>query len=368
MLFVAKNKIQHNSFPFLIGFYVVLNAVIIPSVNILYYFMFIGYMDTDIIIDILSPSADLEFICKMIYLVILIYLYDSKLQDISIIPKKYWNFLNSCTALCGSSLILFLFIMQNYRDSHFSVIYSFLASVLLIFLYILNYFFQTVVQNITENHRLALEQEKNKIELTCLLDAQKNIEEIKKFKHDIQNNFIIIKHMIIKKEYESAMNYLNKYVDRFDDISTYVQFDNIIVSAIINDKIRKYQDLNFAVKCFLPKQIALDSIDLCTILGNLIDNACEYYTKNEIFDTIYIKITTFGDSGLFMEIKNRYLDKELNLDTNKNDKDNHGYGIMNVRKTVENNNGTIEYKLKDNYFIVQILLPTGGVTDEIITT
>ena len=43
--------------------------------------------------------------------------------------------------------------------------------------------------------------------------------------------------------------------------------------------------------------------------------------------------------------------------TTKSDKDNHGYGIKNLKSIVKNHKGSIAFKVEENKFCVQIEIP-----------
>ena len=49
--------------------------------------------------------------------------------------------------------------------------------------------------------------------------------------------------------------------------------------------------------------------------------------------------------------------EKLGTFTSKIDKKSHGYGIYNVKQTVERNNGNITFLLQNNNFYVKIQIP-----------
>lgn len=46
------------------------------------------------------------------------------------------------------------------------------------------------------------------------------------------------------------------------------------------------------------------------------------------------------------------------IETSKADKENHGYGLGNIKKTVEKNHGKFQYYVKDKCFYTEIILLT----------
>lgn len=213
-----------------------------------------------------------------------------------------------------------------------------------------------------EKHDLQLENEKSKLQLAGLLETQKFVDEMKKFRHDIKNNFMIIDHMIQYKEYQAASNYLHKYIDSFEE-SQNIHIDNLIVSAIVNDNVRRYPSLGFDVRCFIPSKLAIDDVDLARILGNLLNNACEYVTRENIYCEVLVKVSAISGTDLFIEVVNACKETEITADTLKTKKANamnHGYGIINVKNTVSKYDGVYNNEIMNGNFITQILIP-GGV-------
>lgn len=221
-------------------------------------------------------------------------------------------------------------------------------------------FFITLYDNILKNQELCLENEKTRMQLNSLLEEQNHIEEVKKFHHDMKNNFIVLQHLIDNHDISQVKAYLNNYINEFKCISQGLQIDNVIVNAIVNNKIRVYTKLIFDIKCQLPKRILMDDLDLAIIVGNLLDNSCEHLECNHLNERIYVKIFIHMDNVLFVEIKNVYVDRLVSTKESKITKNKvsyHGYGLINVQKVVNKYKGTYAVKIEEGYFITNIMIP-----------
>ena len=111
------------------------------------------------------------------------------------------------------------------------------------------------------------------------------------------------------------------------------------------------------------KQLAgFDSVDICAIFCNLIDNAIEAVMKMEREERfISLKVSMVGNM-LYIAIYNPSLDlpkviDEDNIITSKGDKLNHGFGLKSVRMTVNNHGGEMKVYTEENTFHVTILIP-----------
>lgn len=103
--------------------------------------------------------------------------------------------------------------------------------------------------------------------------------------------------------------------------------------------------------------------DICTILGNALDNAIENVV---ILDDpkkrlIHLSISLKKDF-VFIQMRN-YCEREPDWDgkgsirTTKADKENHGYGIRSIRYTVEKYGGSTQVSWKDEWFELGLLIP-----------
>lgn len=73
-----------------------------------------------------------------------------------------------------------------------------------------------------------------------------------------------------------------------DSVDALVKSGNLMVDAILNSKltIAKQKQIHVQCKAHVAKHIAIRDIDLCVIIGNLLDNAieaCEMLEEKERF-------------------------------------------------------------------------------------
>ena len=116
------------------------------------------------------------------------------------------------------------------------------------------------------------------------------------------------------------------------------------------------------MKVNIPKDINIHPWDLCTILGNALDNGIEANEKieNENRRNIKVNINSYKDY-LLIEISNPALfnpiDEEGKLKTTKKDRENHGFGMKGIKSVVEKYNGILNYEYSKGEFILSIMLP-----------
>lgn len=224
--------------------------------------------------------------------------------------------------------------------------------VMLILYFSLRHSFQKLRQMDAINQR-SLELEKEQY-----LSLQQKNNDLRKFRHDFHNHIISLQELVRKEQYTELADYINSLST--EQIQTYaVSVGNTIADAIINHTISK---LNPSVQFHYGGQFSqnyfLTDMDLCILFSNLLDNAREAV---ELCDTpnkeINLDIT--ADKNTFiLTVENSsrpYRPEELhNLQTNKADKKNHGYGLANIRDVINKYHGAIDFKYAEGFFSVYI--------------
>ncbi len=106
----------------------------------------------------------------------------------------------------------------------------------------------------------------------------------------------------------------------------------------------------------------MDIMDVCSIFGNIIDNAIEYECTVQNPDDRLIKIHV-GTRGAFLLIRiQNYCETPIVFDgdtpaTTKADKQLHGYGLRSVRQSCEKYGGHLSLEQADGWFTVTVLIP-----------
>lgn len=190
---------------------------------------------------------------------------------------------------------------------------------------------------------------------------RKDMEEVRRTKHDIKNNMIYLQELL-RLNPQEAEKYLREYMgdvmEGKDEIS---KSGNFPVDALLNYKnsIAKKKNVKIRLEQSIPITLPYKSSDICSILGNLLDNAIEAAenSENKEIDVriVYVK------NKLKITVKNYYTGK-IKKDTNgnfistKGDTKNHGIGLKSVIQTVNSYDGYIEVLTEHSVFQVDILM------------
>lgn len=180
--------------------------------------------------------------------------------------------------------------------------------------------------------------------LDDILIAQK---QIKKFKHDFNNYTIGLKAYIKEGDYRQAVAYVNELENKFNRGKGAIETGNTALDAILSTKIAIAESKGIIVdtKIQIPEDLSINPIDICIIFGNALDNSIEACERAKATDK-RIKITIVcKDKAILCKIVNTAPKNEpITLGTSKKNKQNHGFGLENIKTALAkyNANPTIE--------------------------
>ncbi|HAT4119854.1 TPA: GHKL domain-containing protein [Clostridium perfringens] len=191
-----------------------------------------------------------------------------------------------------------------------------------------------------------------------------NYDEAKKAFHDMNNHIIVIKYFLENKDYNNMNEYIKSLSKKIVTNNDKNICKNKIINAICVEKsdICKSEEINISFDIVINKELNIDDLDLCIILGNLIDNAieaCEKINNKKIQKVIQVSSRVYLNQIYIKVInsKNNKLKKHnCKFLTSKKDKKNHGIGLENVKESVYKNDGEIEIKDSKNTFEVSLYM------------
>lgn len=183
------------------------------------------------------------------------------------------------------------------------------------------------------------------------------------WKHDYHNHIQTMKAYLELKKYEDMEQYLNDLDRDLTNIDTVLKTGNIMVDAILNSKLSLAisHEINVKAKATVPKNLQVADIDLCVIIGNLMDNAMEAAAKCKNPEERFIRVYIREMKGqLYISITNSvggevkktgfgYISTKLGT--------NHGFGLKRVDSIVAKYNGFINRQNEEGVFATEIILP-----------
>ncbi|MBR6401895.1 MAG: GHKL domain-containing protein [Eubacterium sp.] len=190
----------------------------------------------------------------------------------------------------------------------------------------------------------------------------KNYEEIRMFRHDIRAHITAIRELTEGYHDSALRDYLNNMEIKVNTTKAVRYTGNKAVDAVINELVAQMKPANteFKFDGLLRHRDDVSDFDLCVIFYNVIQNAIEASLKvEESARKIFVKVKMIGDK-IGVQISNNTDLTSLPSDeerfTTKEDKENHGYGNLNVKDVVDKYDGIYVTEIDNGQYVVDIII------------
>lgn len=186
-------------------------------------------------------------------------------------------------------------------------------------------------------------------------------EELRKFRHDVKNHMLALNSMCTSEDNSQIKKYLSQLTNEVSSKKPVEYTGNRELDAVIAPFVMEAESKNIKVqfKGRVSDNVAIDMFDMCTIISNLLNNAIEACEKIQE-DKRIIEFEIAGyNSQIFISVSNSYdmesiINQKQKFITTKEDKQNHGIGLENVRRTVKKYDGDMRISQENERFIVTI--------------
>ncbi len=181
------------------------------------------------------------------------------------------------------------------------------------------------------------------------------------WRHDFHNHIQTL--IALSNNAEKTKEYLLKLNDDLTQVDTVLKTGNVMVDAILNSKLSLIhsKNINVNAKAFVPSHLKISDIDLCVIIGNLLDNAMEACLRQpeeehrfiRVFigvlkEQLYISVSN-STGGEIKKVGTTYL-------SSKNS-ESHGFGLMRIDRLAEKYAGYVNRQNEEGVFATEVLLP-----------
>lgn len=211
----------------------------------------------------------------------------------------------------------------------------------------------------------AEEQRQMKRQLTMqvehLRQMNQKVEESAKLRHDFRHHLRTLMTLASEGYCEEFENYIRGITEINEGTRLGRLTDNIELDALVQyySNLAQSADIQFRVRLSLPAVLNFPIVDLCGLLGNLLENAVEACMRQQTgVKTIFIAgrlqesqlefVVDNSFDGVLKTIKGRYVSSKRN---------GFGLGVSSVLETVERYNGVINLYANDNVFHAEVSLP-----------
>lgn len=190
------------------------------------------------------------------------------------------------------------------------------------------------------------------------------------WRHDYHNHIQALLGLLTELDEEEAKplrEYLLNINKDLTTLDTVIKTGNVMIDAILNSKLSLIRSNGIAVKAdaSVPTSLAISDVDLCRIIGNLLDNVLEACLRQkeeeERFIRVYIGIMK---RQLYISVVNSMTGRagkrgKLYVSSKKQGTEEHGFGLLNIDRTVKKYGGFVNRQNEEDVFATEVLLPLG---------
>ena len=177
-----------------------------------------------------------------------------------------------------------------------------------------------------------------------------------KLYHDLHNHIEAIYQCLTQGDIQEAVRYCEDLRTPVREISQNIWTGDKAIDYLISSKMAmaKQDQIKTKVNVEYPHNTNIRSVDLTTILGNLLDNALEAAdTAPDELRFLNLTIRRIN-AMLIIKVENGYgnapVENDGKLTTSKADKASHGWGLKSVQTAADRYDGTITTDYKDGVF------------------
>ncbi len=186
--------------------------------------------------------------------------------------------------------------------------------------------------------------------------------QVRGWRHDYRNHIQVLKAHLDEGRYAAADAYLSELAQDLTTVDTVLKTGNVMVDAILNSKLNLIASHNIPVnaKATVPENLSLSPLELCVIIGNLMDNALEACLRIEDPQARFIRLYMgLHRDQFYLSVTNSAppLRRKGGDYLSTKSGQSHGFGLMRIDRITARCGGRVNRQSEEGVFATEILLP-----------
>lgn len=204
---------------------------------------------------------------------------------------------------------------------------------------------------------------------THITEVEHTYQQMRGWRHDYHNHMQTLMAHLHLQQYGKMESYLAGLAADLLQVDTIIKSGNVTIDAILNSKLSLAggRKITVRAKAFVPEKLSISEIDLCIIIGNLLDNAMEACVKipepEDRFIRVYIDVLK---NQLYISVSNAMAEQPKKSGTSffsTKKPPGHGFGLMRIDKIAKKYAGFINRQYEEGVFATEVMLPLPGYSD-----
>lgn len=239
-------------------------------------------------------------------------------------------------------------------DKDFPDYMVFFMAVLLFVNIMIVFYVEALRKNEKEKYLAELTEQHYHLQIEYYQQLLEKQQETKALWHDIKKYTAAMQAVAAQNDSEQLRQIVQAAEDAYERVKDISAVGNPVVDALLNQYLRsaKENQIQVLLDITIPEVLAISTLLLSVVIGNTFDNAieaCRLIAPEK--RVIHLQLRK-QNRILFYSIENPYIDAVTQLRVGKH----HGYGLKNVERAVNQNNGNFQVEKSKGLFVIQIRL------------
>lgn len=307
-------------------------------------------------------SLEMIIFSKILSFLLLHFVFYYKQNDIGVSFTMIENilyFLPIITCLFLILGIIYLLKISNI-SSQYHEVFLWISIVLMITSFCHFILFNLYLYKKTEENYINFVKSQEEKTFYYYQQKLQDIENLNIMRHDLKNQLSALKSQPI--ESNEYAQHIDSLLNDLSKSSYIVQTGNPFIDVLVSEKLKliNEQQISCKINVSLKDIHFISNIELCSLLGNLLDNCIEAAECCDKDKRITFRCNTI-QNHLCIHASNTY-NQKLNYKkgrfiTTKSNSAIHGFGITSIKKIVCKYDGNISFSSTSNEFVVNISIP-----------
>lgn len=191
-------------------------------------------------------------------------------------------------------------------------------------------------------------------------EIQQMYHQMQQWRHDYRGHIQNMKNRLGDAQQDALSRYLDELADDLTQADTSIQTGNVMADAVLGSKlsIAEKHGIALNIKAQIPANIPMHDVELCSMLGNLLDNATEACDKLPV-QRRFVRVYIGKFKGQFyLSVQNSagqvHREKGLFRSTKPG---NHGYGLFRIDRIAKKYGGYINRQYEEGVFATELMIP-----------
>lgn len=191
--------------------------------------------------------------------------------------------------------------------------------------------------------------------------SQESIDIINRKYHDLKHQIAVLR---AEQDSKKRSAFLDEMESEIKIYETQNKTGNSVVDTVLTGKSITCQKHDIELTCVVDGKLLnfMHVMDICTILGNALDNAIECEIQIEEKDKRLIHVAVLSKKDFVVLKFENYFEGNLQFENNlpkttKSKQAYHGYGIKSIQYTAQKYDGWITINKKENWFELNVMIP-----------